>query len=188
VSGIFCALDTLPTLAVSDSPTCALPSLMAVTGAAVSPDGTRAIATAPMDFATIPATSAPLYVCYSATGPGGPYIASAVGLFNVTAPKPALLEPAEGKTGCDIIRLTVKGSYCAEAPLPYLALSTASTCALGSLVTNASSTVAADELSLTAAVVDISSIQNPTQVTFGATLRNLWSLLMTSGTGALLFG
>jgi hypothetical protein len=174
VSGIFCALDALPTLAVSDSPSCALPSLMAVTGTTVSPDGTRAIAAAPMDFTTIPATSAPLYVCYSATGPSGPYISSSVMLFNVTAPKPALLEPAEGKTGCDIIRLTVKGSYCSDAVLPYLALSTSSTCAVGSLVTNASATVAADELSVTAAVIDISSIQNPTQVTFGVTLRNLW--------------
>jgi hypothetical protein len=163
VSGIFCASDAQPTLAISNSSACAMASLMAVTAAQITNNGATAFA-ATMNLADVPASSTPLYVCYSATGISGPFIASAIGLMNVTAPKPVAVSPNVTVENCDLPNITVTGDFCTSAPNATIAFSENPACPLASLMAVTSATVRPDGQSVVGVNVDLKSITNATNL------------------------
>jgi hypothetical protein len=136
---------------------------MAVTSAQVASDGATVVA-ATMNLTSVPASSTPLYVCYSATGPSGPFVASSAGLLTVGAPKPVATTPSAGVTSCDLPNITVTGAYCLEAPNATLAFSMDPACPLASLMAVTTATIAADGQSITATNVDLSTVTTPTSL------------------------
>jgi hypothetical protein len=130
---------------------------MAITAAQITNNGATAFA-ATMNLADVPASSTPLYVCYSAKGPSGPFIASAVGLMNVTAPTISGVSPNVTVENCDLPNITVSGLFCTSAPNATIAFSENPACPLASLMAVTNATVRPDGQSVVGVNVDLSSI------------------------------
>jgi hypothetical protein len=129
---------------------------MAVTAGQVSPDGT-AVTAAVVDFVDVPATGASLYVCYSATGPSGPFVASSSVLFDVVpSGKATFMTPNTALTDCLLPNVTINGFFCVDDPQPSVGFSTDSTCAEANVKAVSNVTMRSDGTQLTIPILDLS--------------------------------
>jgi hypothetical protein len=162
VSGTFGPADVEPAIAVSSDPSCALASIMAVVPAQIMDNGTVAFAPL-MNFTSVPASNTPLYVCYSQFGSAGPFVASSVGLLNVTAPTLTLMSPNTSVVACTLPNVTIAGTFCTGAPNATIAFSADAACALNGLmaVTKAAVTQNGQMVALN---VNLTSVTSATQL------------------------
>jgi hypothetical protein len=102
-----------------------------------------------------------LFVCYSSTGPAGPFFASSSAVLTFGNYTVSSMTPNTGVIGCAVPSVTVSGKFCPGATTPRITFSTVAGCPVANRIGTTDVTISPDGLAVTVANVSFPTLSTP---------------------------